>query len=427
MKSIIQGVKGARDFYPEEMAARSWLYQIMKKTAESYGYQEYDGPFLEKIDLYAAKSGEELVKEQAFVFPDRGGELITLRPELTPSLARMVAQKQNEMAYPLRWWSFGPFWRYERPQKGRSREFFQWNVDLIGVNSPESDAELVSICANFFVAAGLTPQQVVIKVNNRRLMDAVLADLGITPALRPVITRLIDRRDKMRPPEWDAYVLESGLTAGQLEGLKAILQDGDLWRKSDELVRFFDVLEGMGLREYVQYDAGIIRGLDYYTGTVFEAFDATEGGRAILGGGHYDNLVGDVGGEPLPGVGFAMGDMVVSLVLKKFGLLPDFSRSNAPVLVTVFDQQRLVKSFALAAALRRSGINCVVYPEVAKLPKQFKFADRLGVKFVIVIGPDEDAGGKATLKDLEARDQLTLAQSELVEVIQQRLAQARGV
>lgn len=427
MKSIIQGVKGARDFYPEEMAARSWLYQIMKKTAESYGYQEYDGPFLEKIDLYAAKSGEELVKEQAFVFPDRGGELITLRPELTPSLARMVAQKQNEMAYPLRWWSFGPFWRYERPQKGRSREFFQWNVDLIGVNSPESDAELVSICANFFVAAGLTSQQVVIKVNNRRLMDAVLADLGITPALRPVITRLIDRRDKMRPPEWDAYVLESGLTAGQLEGLKAILQDGDLWRKSDELVRFFDVLEGMGLREYVQYDAGIIRGLDYYTGTVFEAFDATEGGRAILGGGHYDNLVGDVGGEPLPGVGFAMGDMVVSLVLKKFGLLPDFSRSNAPVLVTVFDQQRLVKSFALAAALRRSGINCVVYPEVAKLPKQFKFADRLGVKFVIVIGPDEDAGGKATLKDLEARDQLTLAQSELVEVIQQRLAQARGV
>lgn len=427
MKSIIQGVKGARDFYPEEMAARSWLYQIMKKTAESYGYQEYDGPFLEKIDLYAAKSGEELVKEQAFVFPDRGGELITLRPELTPSLARMVAQKQNELAYPLRWWSFGPFWRYERPQKGRSREFFQWNVDLIGVNSPESDAELVSICANFFVAAGLTPQQVVIKVNNRRLMDAVLADLGITPALRPVITRLIDRRDKMRPPEWDAYVLESGLTAGQLEGLKAILQDGDLWRKSDELVRFFDVLEGMGLREYVQYDAGIIRGLDYYTGTVFEAFDATEGGRAILGGGHYDNLVGDVGGEPLPGVGFAMGDMVVSLVLKKFGLLPDFSRSNAPVLVTVFDQQRLVKSFALAAALRRSGINCVVYPEVAKLPKQFKFADRLGVKFVIVIGPDEDAGGKATLKDLEARDQLTLAQSELVEVIQQRLAQARGV
>lgn len=427
MKSIIQGVKGARDFYPEEMAARSWLYQIMKKTAESYGYQEYDGPFLEKIDLYAAKSGEELVKEQAFVFPDRGGELITLRPELTPSLARMVAQKQNEMAYPLRWWSFGPFWRYERPQKGRSREFFQWNVDLIGVNSPESDAELVSICANFFVAAGLTSQQVVIKVNNRRLMDAVLADLGITPALRPVITRLIDRRDKMRPPEWDAYVLESGLTAGQLEGLKAILQDGDLWRKSDELVRFFDVLEGMALREYVQYDAGIIRGLDYYTGTVFEAFDATEGGRAILGGGHYDNLVGDVGGEPLPGVGFAMGDMVVSLVLKKFGLLPDFSRSNAPVLVTVFDQQRLVKSFALAAALRRAGINCVVYPEVAKLPKQFKFADRLGVKFVIVIGPDEDAGGKATLKDLEARDQLTLAQSELVEVIQQRLAQARGV
>ncbi len=427
MKSIIAGVKGARDFYPEDMAARSWLYRIMKMTAESYGYQEYDGPFLEKIDLYAAKSGEELVKEQAFVFPDRGGELITLRPELTPSLARMVAQKQNEMAYPLRWWSFGPFWRYERPQKGRTREFFQWNVDMIGVNSPECDAELVSICAAFFAAAGLTPDQVVIKVNNRRLMDAALAGLGVTPELRPVITRLIDRRDKMRPPEWDAFVIESGLTIDQLAGLKDLLSNADLWRESPELTRFFAVLDGMGLRDYVRYDAGIIRGLDYYTGTVFEAFDAVEGGRAILGGGHYDNLVGDVGGDPLPGVGFAMGDVVIGLVLKKFGLLPDFSRSNAPVLVTVFDQERLIQSYTLAASLRRAGVYAITYPEAAKLPKQFKYADRIGVNFVVVIGPDEDAQGKATLKDLAAHEQVVVNQADLAASIKERLAQARGV
>ena len=150
MKNIIQSVKGTREFYPYEMALRSWLYSKIRTVSELFGYQEYDGPFLESIDLYAAKSGEELVKEQSFVFPDRGGNLITLRPELTLSLARMVAQKQNELIFPLRWWSFGPFWRYEKPQKGRSREFFQWNIDLIGVNSPEADAELVAICAEFF-------------------------------------------------------------------------------------------------------------------------------------------------------------------------------------------------------------------------------------------------------------------------------------
>ena len=157
MKNIIQGVKGAREFYPVQMRNRNFLLKHIREVSQQFGYEEYDGPFLEKIDLYAAKSGEELVKEQAFVFPDRGGELITLRPELTPSLARMVAEKQNELIFPLRWWSFGPFWRYEKPQKGRTREFFQWNIDLIGIDSAYADAELVSICASFFKNIGLNP------------------------------------------------------------------------------------------------------------------------------------------------------------------------------------------------------------------------------------------------------------------------------
>ena len=150
MKNIVQSVKGTRDFYPEQMAVRTWLYQMIRQVSERFGYQEYEGPFIEKIDLYAAKSGEELVNKQSFVFKDRGGDPITLRPELTPTLARMVAQKQNELAFPLRWWSFGPFWRYERPQKGRTREFFQWNIDMIGANTPEADAELLAVCAEFF-------------------------------------------------------------------------------------------------------------------------------------------------------------------------------------------------------------------------------------------------------------------------------------
>ncbi len=183
MKAVVQPVKGTRDFYPELMAIRSWLYHTIGEVTASFGYEEYEAPILEKVELYAAKSGEELVNEQAFVFEDRGGDAIALRPELTPSLARMVAQRQRELTFPLHWWSFGPFWRYERPQKGRTREFLQWNTDMIGADSPEADAELVAVCATFFRKVGLSPEQVVLLVNSRRLMDASLSEIGIPAEL----------------------------------------------------------------------------------------------------------------------------------------------------------------------------------------------------------------------------------------------------
>lgn len=422
MKPTIQSVKGARDFYPEEKSIHVWLYNKMRQVSESYGYQEYDGPFLEKIDLYAAKSGDELVKEQAFVFPDRGGELITLRPELTPSLARMIAQRQNELAFPVRWWSYGPFWRYERPQKGRSREFFQWNIDLLGTISPESDAELVATGAAFFQSVGLKSDQVSILVNNRRLMDAQLLELGVKPEKKSAIFKLIDRRDKMPPADWEAYALETaGLSQSQLDSLKAILADRDLWKKSDELVRFFAALEVMGLMKYVRYDPQVIRGLDYYTGTVFEARDRDGEFRAILGGGRYDNLVSDVGGEPIPGVGYAMGDMVITLVLKKYGCLPDYIPTPAPVLVTVFDEASLLLSYKLAAELREAGLKVTCYPEAHKLPRQLKQADRMGMRCVVIAGPDEQAKGLVTLKDLTRRTQQTVPQNEAANTIKEML------
>jgi histidyl-tRNA synthetase len=271
MKNVIPSIKGTRDFYPEEMAMRDFLYATMRRVSESFGYQEYDGPFLESIDLYAAKSGEELVKEQSFVFPDRGGDLITLRPELTPTLVRMVAQRQRELVFPLRWWSWGPFWRYERPQKGRTREFFQWNVDIIGAVSPEADAELAAVMATFFKEVGLQPEEVKVLVNNRRLMEAELAKIGIGLDLRAAVFRLIDRRDKLSPADWDSYALETGLRLPQLDGLKKLLADNELWQNSDELVRFFRAVEALGVSDYVVFAPHIIRGLDYYTGTVFEA------------------------------------------------------------------------------------------------------------------------------------------------------------
>jgi histidyl-tRNA synthetase len=426
MKKIIPSLKGTRDFYPEDMAVRNWLYSTLRQVSESFGYQEYEGPFLETLELYAAKSGDELVKEQSYVFPDRGGDLITLRPELTPTLVRMIAQRQQQLIFPLRWWSWGPFWRYERPQKGRTREFFQWNVDIIGVASPEADAEVVAVLATLFRSVGLTPAQAVIKVNNRRLIDSQLAALDIPFERRPAITRLIDRKDKMNPAEWDAYATEIGLTMNQQDSLKAILSNTALWRQSEELMRFFEAIQALGVGEYVQFDPLIIRGLDYYTGTVFEAQDVTGSlRRSLLGGGRYDNLMGDVGGEPLSGTGFAMGDVAFTVFLGELGLIPKQSTfSPADVLVTVFDEQRIQASFQLATELRQAGIKVACYPEATKLQKQFRYADRIGMCLAVVLGPDEMAEGKVTIKELSSGSQQTVLRQEAAQTIRKLLDSA---
>ncbi|MCC6146091.1 MAG: histidine--tRNA ligase [Anaerolineaceae bacterium] len=422
MKTTIQPVKGMRDFYPEQMAFRNWLYGAIRKVSESFGYQEYEGPILEKIDLYAAKSGEELVKEQAFVFPDRGGDLITLRPELTPTLARLVAQRQNELAIPLRWWSFGPFFRYERPQKGRAREFFQWNIDLIGAGSTGADAELIAVCAVFLQKIGLTHEQVGVFVNDRRLMDSQLAAIGIQREMKQTAFRLIDRRDKMPAAEWEEYALASGLNGEQLGLLKEMLGDRALWQKSEHLVQIFAILEAIGVREYVSFDPQVIRGLDYYTGTVFEARDRAKEGRAILGGGRYDNLVEDVGGAPLPSTGFAMGDMMIAVILEKYGVLPDLVSLPAEVMVSVFDEESMVDAFALSTLVRSEGISVLCYPEAAKLSKQLKYADRIGIRLVLICGPDEKTAGMVTVKNLTNGTQQTFTRGSLGAALRKMLA-----
>ncbi len=427
MKSIISPVKGTRDFYPEDMFIRTWLYRKMQEVSELFGYLEYDGPFLERIDLYAAKSGEELVREQAFVFQDRGGDSITLRPELTPSLARMIAQRQKQLVFPQRWWSFGPFWRYERPQKGRTREFFQWNIDLLGADSAESDSELISICIKFFQSVGLTSDQVKVYVNSRQLMDQVFQDLGIAPQNKQNVFRLIDRKEKLSSEDWQTFAMQIGLSEDQFSKLKVTLSDRLLWKKSSELVTFFNTMETLGLTDFVVYDPQIIRGLDYYTGIVFEARDTDKEGRSILGGGHYANLVGDVGGDPLPGVGFAMGDVMMRLVLEKYNCLPKFKNTSAQVLVTVFEENLMQESFKLAGQLRENGIRTACISEPEKLMKQFKYADRIGVPIVIVMGPDEILNGKVTVKDLRSRTQNLVDRSELVSYLRNLLAEDSAV
>lgn len=422
MASKIQAVKGTREFYPEQMALRNFIYEKVRVASQAFGYQEWDAPFIETIDLYAAKSGEELVKKQSFTFEDRGGDYVTLRPELTPSLARMIAAKQNELTYPLRWWSFGPFWRYEQPQKGRSREFFQWNIDMLGVNSPEADAELIAVGATFLRSVGLDPQRAVIYVNNRRLMDSEFDALGIAVEQRLDVSNHVDRRTKMEPAKWDSYALELGLNKKQLDGLKEILGNFELWKKSDELVRLFAALESLGVKDYVKFDPNIMRGLLYYTGTVFEAFETTGSvKRAILGGGRYDNLLADVGGQPLSGVGFAMGDVVAGIILQEAGLLPEFVPSPASILVTVFDESMLMKSFELAAQLRKAGFNVMVFPEPAKLQKQFKFADKMKIKIALTIGPDEAANSQVAAKNLTTGEQVVINRESILDEVRKLL------
>ena len=412
MKNVIKSIKGTRDFYPDEMARRSWLVDKLRSASESFGYQRYEGPCIETIDLYAAKSGEELVKEQAFVFEDRGGDLITLRPELTPTLARMVASLQNELVFPLRWWAFGPFWRYERPQKGRTREFYQWNIDLIGSDAVQADAELLAVAANFLKLIGLKSDMVKIFVNDRRLMDRKLTEIGISSDTKPELLRMIDRIDKQPAEVWEKNVADLGLITEQIDAIKSLLANKQLWKESQELSQIFEYVDALGIGEYICYEPKIIRGLDYYTGLVFEAHEVKGDFRAILGGGHYANLVGDVGGQPLPGVGFAMGDVVIMLVLEAYGLLPADLSYPSTVFVTVFNEEMLVESIKLTTELRENGFH-VILAEPDKLAKQFKLADRLGVKFALVLGPDELANETVVVKDLRTFEQRAISRKDL--------------
>jgi histidyl-tRNA synthetase len=415
--SSVQPVKGTRDFYPDKMAFRQWLYSTIREVSEAFGYQEFEAPLIERYDLYAAKSGEELVNEQSFVFDDKGGERIALRPELTPSLARMVATRSKVLPRPIRWWSYGPFWRYERPQRGRTREFFQWNIDLLGVDSPQADAELIAVIAFFFEKIGVNPDQVKILVNNRRLADQQLQSIGITPEINVDIFRLIDRKEKLSKKSWQEFAFEMGLTTNQFDSLVKFLNDRNAWSQSEELVQLFQAVDALGISDYVSYDPTIIRGLDYYTGTVFEAKDKAGEERSILGGGRYDNLVADVGGDPVPGVGFAMGDVVIQLVLEELKLVPELRTNPADILVTLFDQETRNETLSLASELRRSGLNVEWYPQTDRLPKQFRYADRQGIHLVAILGPDEVQNNTVSIKDLTSGEQKTIARNELVEAL----------
>lgn len=405
--------KGFQDFYPLQQAKQQWLFGKMRAAAKKFGYQEYDGPALESLALYAAKSGDELVKKQTFVLQDRSGAKLALRPEMTPTLARMIAQKQGELTMPLRWFNIGPRWRYETPQKGRTRQFIQWDVDLIGPSTPEADAEVIAVAAEFLKSIGLKPNQVVIKINDRRFLENKLKLIGI-PAKKIIeVFRAIDKKDKMALSTWQVYLKKIGLNKLQIKDLQSLLQDQDYSQESESLTQLFSTLKDLDADKWVEFDPTITRGLDYYTGVVFEARDQKNEFRAILGGGRYDNLVEVVGGQPLSGIGFALGDMVITEILKKFKLLSKLNPCPTQVLVTVFDASTHRHSLKLAAELRKKGISTEIYPEAIRLDKQFKYADKKNIPWVAILGPDETANKTITLKNMKTSQQTTIDQAKI--------------
>lgn len=418
-KQLIPAVKGTRDFYPEDMAFRNWLYGKIKKVSEKFGYQEFDGPYIEYLDLYADKTSDEILKEQAFSLKDRDGRDILLRPEITPTFARMVAQKAREIPQPIRWYSFGRGYRYEQPQKGRGREFFQWEINVLGPETPEADAEILAIAVEYFKELGLTSEEVVIRLSDRSFFEQIMQENNIPKNKFMPLLRIIDRKEKISAEEFDQGLSQEGLNSEQIKQLNKYFNEKD-YSKSEWLTKLFRTLESYpGTIDYIEYDPTIARGFDYYTRTVFEAWDKTGNlKRALFGGGRFDNLTETLGGERVPGVGMAPGDMAIQALLEALGKIPSLIPPIAQILVTVFDKTLEEESLKVTSQLRQADIPIEIWLEPgAKLDKQFKYADKKGIPYVIVIGSQEVSENVVVLKRLKTGEQEKLSLNEVIQKI----------
>ena len=400
-------VKGTQDFYPETWALQVALRGIMLAAGRAYGYQEYEGPAIEYLDLYLGKSSEEIVTQQTFRIQDRDGKALLLRPELTPTLARMIAAREQEIPLPARWQSWGQFFRYERPQRGRGRSFFQWNVDLLGSESAHADAEVIQVACALFASLGLEPDAVQIKLNDRAALEADLTGAFSVPAeLVRGVFRVIDRLDKVGDDRACGQMVEIGLEQGQAEGVVAFVQE-PVSEPPARLAAIVEQLSISGHDRYVQLDRSIARGFEYYTSTVFEAWAAGDLRRAIFGGGRYDDLTRQVGGKQrVPGVGMAVGDMALLELLRELDRVPAPARSGPDVLVTVFGPEQQEASARVADRLRRRGVAVELALDPGqRLERQLRHADRVGARLALIIGPDEADAGTVLVKDLRQRRQ----------------------
>lgn len=417
---FLNPLRGMRDFYPQDFAFHSWLYQKAQETLATWGFEEYEGPILEPLSLYRAKSAEEIVKKQAYTLKPPGGKkTLVLRPELTPTLARMVAARENELVFPLFWWSFGPFFRHEAPQAGRGREFYQINADILGENSPNADAQTIAVACELLKNLGLTSDEVVVLVNDRQYLEAKMDLIGIKKNLWQEIFRLIDKKEKIGQENYEKGLKELGLGSLAIKDLDLALKDRDFGKESASLTEIFSTLTDLGFASWVQFEPSIVRGFDYYTNTVFEAYLKKGSKRALLGGGRYQNLVRQVGGKrEIGGVGFAAGDMILELALKETDHFPRFENLGATVLVTVFNEACFRESIELTRLLRERQIKTELYLNPhSSLSDQLAYASKKGFPFAAILGEKEIARQKIALKDLRTGQQEELNLDEAIEKI----------
>ena len=426
-------LQGFRDFFPEVLALRNYLFGIWRTVARSYGFSEYDGPPLEELSLYTRKSGDEIVG-QLYNFVDKGNRDVALRPEMTPTLARMMAARASQLPKPIKWFSVPQVFRYERKQRGRLREHFQLNMDIIGASEVEADAELLSAVLDVQRALGLTEKDVVARVNDRRLVAGALQRLEVTEGKLPAVYAAIDKFRKVPELTFRDLLSEAGVRPARIEELEGLCS-GKVslfdWFKSGQKValpesvkaladleRYLELLRDAGLGGFVEVDFSIVRGLAYYTGIVFELYDRQGTLRAICGGGRYDNLIASLGGPDLPALGFGMGDVVQTELLKERGLLPELQpRITAVVIPVGKDLAGAARS--VARQFREAGIPAETPYSPAGVGKDLKAADQAGARFAVIVGPDEWAARDVKLKDLRSGKEERLSVERVVEAVRQ--------
>lgn len=405
---------GFRDFYPDECAARNYVFDAWRRVARRYGFVEYEGPILEPTDLYRKKSGDEIVN-QLFCFADKGERDVSMRPELTPTLARMAAARQRDFRKPLRWFSIGQFFRYERHQKGRGREFYQFNCDILGEESVLADAELMALSIDLMREFGFTSDDFRIRVSDRNAWVQFATGNGVTEENLNAFLQAIDKMERAPEEKTDEALQAVGIS---LSAVKEFIGSGA--EASDDLQSVLDNLSARGLRDFVEVDLGIVRGLAYYTGPVFEVFDIGKGMRAVAGGGRYDQLVELIGGVAMPACGFAMGDMVITDLIRESEAPAELldtamaADRDIDVFVVLAESEKSAECLQVVQAVRDSGRRVQFSLAEAKVGKQFQMAEQAGAKFAVVVGSEFPEVG---LKKLEDRSEERISVEGLVEAL----------
>lgn len=424
-----QPYKGARDFYPEDKRVLNKLFETWRKVCLNFGYEEYDAPILEPAELFAAKSGEELVNEQSYAFKDRGDRVVMMRPEMTPSVSRLVAGRRQELPLPIRWFSIPSCWRYERPQKGRGREFYQLNVDLFGVEGMAAEVEMLQMVDALMAGFSAKREMYEVRINNRRFMDYILGEwLGLEPVEQKTISRLIDKMHKMPGPEFRGLIegsiapslREQGaavkllniLNAKSLVELPAELLSTE---PAQELMRLLKLCDTLGISN-VKFDITLVRGLDYYTGFVFEVFDTDpENNRSMFGGGRYDGLVGLFGVEPLPTIGFAVSDVVLMEFLAAHKLVPTVRTETEVYVISIGETYE--HALGVASSLREMGVNTVFDITKRKTEKQLKSAIKKEIPYVLFVGEQEAEEERYKLRNIATSTEETHSLQRIVSIV----------